>query len=257
MAPLRRTPHVSAMIWDEVVHRLKGGATAILPIGSGSKQHGWHMPMGVDQFQAEWFASRISEWTDALIWPTLTYGAYPTFVAYPGSLSLSEATFETLVREIVSGLADSGARSILILNVGHTTIEGVARAVAGLNTNAAIRQVSLSQGEHFREMVRKHARQAYGSHADEVETSVVLAIAPYLVEMERAEASRPLPDGPQHGPLTPHDKQSPNFTASGSFGDPRLASADKGRIFVEAILRDLKEATITSMCPPCPPSFGV
>ena len=250
MTPLQRPAHVLAMTWDEVVLRLNEGATAILPIGSGSKQHGWHMPLGVDQLQAEWFASRIAEWTDALIWPTLTYGAYPAFVAYPGSLSLSDATFEAVVREIVLGLAGSGARSVLILDVGHTTIAGVARAISGLKAKAAIQQVSISQGKHFQEMVAQHAQQSHGSHADEVETSIVLAIAPHLVAMERAAASPPLPDGPKAGPLTPHDSQSPNYTSSGSFGDPRLASAEKGRIFVEAILQDLKEATITSMCPP-------
>ncbi len=60
--------------------------------------------MNTDQVQAEWLASRIADRVDALIWPTLTYGHYPAFVAYAGSGSLSVAVFEAAVREIVEGL---------------------------------------------------------------------------------------------------------------------------------------------------------
>ena len=237
-----RSSLVVDMPWDEVAGRLKGGATAILPVGSGAKQHGWHMPMGVDALLAEWFAVRFADWIDALIWPTLTYGTYPAFVAYPGSITLRDPTFESLVHQIVSGLRDSGAKSVIILDVGHSTIARVARAISGFPSTSGIRQVSIRDGERYRRAVAEHARQAHGSHADEVETSIVLAVAPHLVWMERAQASPALTGGPMPGPLTPTDAQSPNYAPSGSFGDPTLASAAKGRFFVEAILDDLREA---------------
>ena len=60
--------------------------------------------------------------------------------------------------------------------------------------------------------------------------------------MERAAGSPALPCGPMPGPLTPDDSHSPNYAPSGSFGDPALATAEKGRIFVDAILNDLREA---------------
>jgi creatinine amidohydrolase len=82
-----RQNFVACLTWDEVASRLREGAAALLPIGAGSKQHGLHMPMGTDQVQAEWFAARLSERIDALIWPTLTYGLYPAFIAYDVSIS--------------------------------------------------------------------------------------------------------------------------------------------------------------------------
>jgi creatinine amidohydrolase len=112
---------VATLSWDDVARRLKDGAAAIVPVGAGSKQHGLHLPMGTDQVQAEYFAARLAERIDALIWPTLLYGSYPAFVAYAGSISLSDGTFEALVREIAEGLLGHRAGKIFFLNAGLST----------------------------------------------------------------------------------------------------------------------------------------
>lgn len=92
---------VAGLTWDQVKARLAAaGAAAILPIGAGAKQHGLHMPMGTDQLFAEYFARALADKTDALIWPVLSYGAYPAFVAYAGSVTLSNRTFQAVVTEI-------------------------------------------------------------------------------------------------------------------------------------------------------------
>ena len=82
---------------------------AILPIGAGSKQHGLHLPMATDQIFARYFARALADRIDALIWPTLSYGAYPAFVAYAGSVSLSSRTFQAAVTEIADALVGFGA----------------------------------------------------------------------------------------------------------------------------------------------------
>src|SRR5262245_36655203 len=102
--------------------RLAAGAAAILPIGAGAKEHGLHMPMATDAIFANYFAHALARKTDALIWPTLTYGAYPAFVAYAGSVSLSDATFAAVVTEIVDALIGFGARRVLVLDTGLSTI---------------------------------------------------------------------------------------------------------------------------------------
>ena len=68
----------------------------------------------------------------------------------------------------------------------------------------------------------------------------MLAIAPGSVDMSRA-ASPFSPGGPQRGPLSPSDPNSPNYSPSGNFGDPTLASAEKGKTIL-AIVADLMEA---------------
>jgi creatinine amidohydrolase len=84
------------------------------------------------------------------------------------------------------------------------------------------------------------AQQGHGSHADELETSLMLALAPDLVDMTHAEASPAvIKDTP--GPLTPSDPTSPNYSRSGSYGDPTLATSAKGETLLAAILDDLNE----------------
>lgn len=65
--------------------------------------------MATDQVFAAYFARALADRIDALIWPTLTYGAHPAFVAYAGSVSLSDRTFQAVVTEIVDALLGFGA----------------------------------------------------------------------------------------------------------------------------------------------------
>lgn len=232
---------VADLTWDVVARRLAGGAPAILPIGAGAKQHGLHMRMATDQVFAEYFAGVVAEKTDALIWPTLTYGSYPAFVAYPGSASLSDKTFQSVVTEIADALLGFGAKRVLVLDTGLSTIAPVEAAIGAASDPSRLRHLKVFAGPRFKKAVETVRQQPYGSHADEIETSLMLAIAPALVDMTRAQACPLSPDGPSPGPLSLNDPNSPNYSPSGSFGDPTLASAEKGRKVLAAILEDLME----------------
>jgi creatinine amidohydrolase len=237
------SPHeVAGLAWDQVKERLAGHAAAILPIGAGSKQHGLHMPMATDQVFAEYFARTLAERIDALIWPTLTYGVYPAFAAYAGSVSLSNQTFQAVVTEITDALLGFGAWRVIILDTGLSTIAPVELAVNACRSPSRIRHVKLFAGPRFKETARALKQQPYGTHADEIETSLMLTIAPELVDMTRAEPMPFSPAGPARGPLSPDDPSAPNYTPSGSFGDPTLATPDKGSRVLTAILADMVEA---------------
>jgi creatinine amidohydrolase len=233
---------VAALTWDRIRERLAAGAAAILPIGAGAKEHGLHMPMAADQVFADYFARALAEKIDALIWPTLTYGAYPAFVAYAGSVSLSDETFEAVVTDIADALIGFGAKRVLILDTGLSTIAPVDAAVRASSDPSRIRHLKVFAGPRFEETVRGLKEQPYGTHADEMETSLMLAIAPELVDMVRAKPSPFSAAGPSAGALSPDDPSSPNYAPSGSFGDPTLASADKGSRLLAAIIEDMMEA---------------
>ena len=239
---INRQHFVVGLTWDQVAQRLSNGASAILPAGSGCKQHGLHLPMGTDRLQAEWFAAQLSAKIDALVWPTLTYGFYPAFSAYPGSLSVTSETLAAVAGEIVDGLIRYGARRIFVLDTGLSTNAPIAKALAAFQSPERVHHLKLYSGPRFLSAVNKLSQQSHGSHADEIETSIMLAIAADAVDMARAEASPHLSSGPQSGPLNRDDPSSANYSASGSFGDPLLASAEKGKKFVEAILEDLLES---------------
>ncbi len=230
---------IEHLSWDEVASRIDNGAAAILPVGAGAKQHGFHLPMNTDRVQAEWLAARIAGRIDGLIWPTVGYGYYPAFVDYAGSTSLSASTFESLIQEIAAGIIGYGCRALFVLDTGISTLAPVDRALAWLGDCNAL-HLKIHDGPRYRRAAVKLSEQSHGSHADELETSRMLVIAPDFVDMARAEASPAL----RHetpGPLTPLDTTSPNYSRSGSFGDPTLATRAKGEILLAAIVDDMVE----------------
>jgi creatinine amidohydrolase len=230
---------IEHLSWDQVASRIDKGASAILPVGAGAKQHGFHLPMNTDRIQAEWLAARIAGRIDAVIWPTVSYGYYPAFVDYTGSASLSAPTFESLIQELAAGILRYGCRALFVLDTGISTVAPVDRALAWLGNCDAL-HLKVHDGPRYRRAAAKLSEQSHGSHADELETSRMLVLAPHLVVTARAEASPAL----KHvtpGPLTPSDPASPNYSRSGSFGDPTLATRAKGEILLAAMVDDMAE----------------
>ena len=234
-----RRNFIEQLSWDEVSRRIKNGAAAILPIGAGAKEHGFHLPLNTDRIQAEWLAAQIAERTGALIWPTVAYGYYPAFVEYAGGASLSASVFESMVEEIVTAIVGYGCTALFVLNTGLSTRAPVDRALARLGADSVL-HLKIHEGARYRRAAAELAEQRHGSHADEIETSLMLALAPHLVDMSRAEAS-PTAKYEAPGPLTPSNTSSANYSRSGSYGDPTLATAAKGEVLLAAMVEDITE----------------
>ncbi|MBI3700857.1 MAG: creatininase family protein [Afipia sp.] len=235
-----RNPNaVEHLTWDEVGARIAGSAAAILPVGAGAKQHGFHLPMNTDRVQAEAIALRLADRFDALMWPTLTYGYYPAFTEYAGSASLSDKTFEGMVEELTRSMLGYGCRAVFILDTGLSTIAPIARALSRVGSAKAL-HLKIRDGSRYRAEAKRLARQSHGSHADELETSLMLMLAPHLVDMKRAEASPPIARETE-GALRPSDPSSANYSRSGVFGDPTLATRAKGEVLLSAVMDDLFE----------------
>ena len=212
----------------------------LLPVGAACKQHGPHLPMHSDWLQAKWLARALVDRAPVMCWPTLGYGHYPAFTDYPGSISLSVETFTALVGEILDGIRAAGAARCLVLNTGISTIAPLQRAIeAAAPGFAALELANVYAGPAYRRQETALVEQARGGHADEAETSILLAIAPEQVAMERAEDWSGLE---LHGAFSRSDPHSPGYSPSGVYGDPRLASAAKGRRLLEAMLQDLLAA---------------
>ncbi|MGH8755804.1 MAG: creatininase family protein [Burkholderiales bacterium] len=231
---------VADLSWPKVEERVQSGATAILPVGAAAKEHGRHLPLNTDQLQAEWLAARLIEKANVLVWPTLTYGHYPAFTDYPGSCSLSTATFENLVEETLQSIFGSGIKSALILNTGISTIAPLERVIARMGR--PIKLANVYQGRRYLKAEENTRQQSYGSHADELETSIMLAIAPGKVNMSQAKpwAKREM----QGAALVRNDKSHPNYSPDGVYGDPTLATKEKGERLLAAMLEDVMDAIV-------------
>jgi creatinine amidohydrolase len=238
---------IEDLAWPEVAEAFAADTPVIVPIGAASKEHSHHLPMKTDWLLARTLAEGVAARLPVLIAPIVPFGYYPVFRGYPGSQHLSADTFVRLLTELLEGLLDQGARRIAIINTGVST-EGP----VGLATRAILERRSIKIGAADIRRLGRGAdhllQQRFGSHADERETSVLLAVAPQLVRMERARADygNEPPAGVFATPTTMQsgDPNAADYSATGAFGDPTLASAEKGRAFLDAMIGDLVDGLV-------------
>src|SRR5437773_637073 len=116
--------------WTQAERYLSRDRVVVLPLGAGAKEHGPHLPLGNDQILAEYFARRAVEARPVALLPTLTYGFYPAFLEFPGSVSLSSGTQREAVAEICRSIARHGPRRFYVLNTGISTVPPLAETAA-------------------------------------------------------------------------------------------------------------------------------
>ena len=226
--------------WSEVERRIHSAAIAVLPIGAACKEHGHHLPMQTDLLQAEWLAGALVQRANVLVWPTVSYGYYPAFTDYPGSISLSRETFQHMVHEIMSDIRRAGERSVLILNTGISTIEPLQAVADAMPKDMRIKLANIYHGSCYRSEAEAIEEQLSGGHADELETSIMLAINQHYVSRDKADAWTPTGMSAR-GPFS-RDRNNPRFSPTGVWGDPTLASEEKGSRLLAAIVDDLLNA---------------
>ena len=217
--------------WTEAEPFLTAQRVVVLPLGAASKEHGPHLLLGNDEILADYLAERVVRARPVALLPTLTYGYYPAFLEYPGSVSLSLDTQRDVVVQICRSMAGYGPRRFYVLNTGLSTVAPLRESSERLAREGIVLRFTDIEGVGG-EAERAVREEKVGTHADEIETSMILYMRPEAVRMDRARA-----DGlvARSGPLT-RDPASPtgHVTASGVFGDPTLATREKGEKVTEA-----------------------
>lgn len=235
--------------WTEAEKLLTPERVVVLPLGAAAKEHGPHLLLKNDQILADYYAARVLAARPVAMLPTLTYGFYPAFLDFPGSTSVSSDTQRDTVVQIVRGIARHGPRRFYVLNTGVSTARPLKAAAELLAREGVVLQYSdvLQIGKAAEDAVRE---QKYGTHADEIETSMILYMDPPSVRMERAVA-----DGAADakGPLRRDRAQGGHYAPSGVFGDATLASWQKGERIVEQAVADLLAGIDALARAPLPP----
>jgi acetamidase/formamidase/creatinine amidohydrolase/Fe(II)-dependent formamide hydrolase-like protein len=222
--------------WTEAETLLTPERVVVLPLGAGAKEHGPHLLLRNDQILADYLARRVVTARPVALLPTLTYGFYPAFLEYPGSVSLSEETQRDVVVQVCRSLARYGPRRFYVLNTGVSTARPLKAAAELLAAEGILMRFTdvTRAGRAAEDSVRQ---QAEGTHADEIETSMVLFMEPGAVRMERATRDG-LPG--RRGPLTRDAGNAQgHYSPSGVFGDATLASWEKGQRVTEGMLGDI------------------
>ncbi len=242
--------YLEQLTWAEAEPALREYPVAVLPVGARTKEHGLHLQLNNDWLLAEYLARRVAERSRVLVLPTLQYGYYPAFLEYPGSVSLSLETMRDTVVEICRSHARHGARRFYALNTGISTLRALEPAAEQLaRDHVALAWMDIERAAAG--VVEQLVTQAAGTHADEIETSMMLYIAPDTVRMGRAEPDVHPAKAP--GPLT----RLPNpargiYSPTGAFGDPTLATRQKGERIVEAMVDHIVDVLATFQAAPIP-----
>jgi creatinine amidohydrolase len=177
---------------DQVAEIAAAGGLPLLPIGS-VEQHGPHLPLDTDSHAAttvaERAALRLTETADppGLVLPPIWWGLSPYWLPYPGTLSLRPETILALIADLGASVARHGFRRLVIVN-GHGGNEGIVAVAATQLADCGLRAAALSYWELIGDELRQWSRHDGGSigHAGEVETSIMLALQPDLVDADQA-----------------------------------------------------------------------
>lgn len=229
------------LTWVEAAKALRPETVVVIPLGAASKEHGPHLKLKNDLILANDLKERVRQRADVVVAPTIPYSFYPAFVEYPGSTSLGLETSRDTVVEICRGLARFGPKRFYVLNTGVSTVRALAPAAELLAAEGILlRFTDILKALGPTE--KAIAKQEGGTHADELETSMILYMSPGDVDMGKAVKDY----HPGQGGLTRDPKaQGKTYSPSGVFGDATLATREKGKVLtealVDAILRDIEE----------------
>jgi creatinine amidohydrolase len=220
------------LTWREAELALRSDTIVVIPIGAGSKEHGPHLKLKNDWLLAEYFKDAILKSAAVVIAPTVNYHYYPAFIEYPGSTTLRLETARDLLVDICRSLARYGPRKFYALNTGVSTmrpLELTAEILA--DEGIDFRYTDILKLSESAEAIVKQEKG--GTHAGEIETSMMLFIAPASVDMSEAvEDYHPS----AQGGLTRNPTGEGSYSASGIYGDATLATRRKGEIVVRAMV---------------------
>jgi len=243
---------VEFLSWTDAVPLLDTSTVVVIPLGAQAKEHGPHLPLNNDWLLAEYFAQRVMRQAKVVVYPTINYSFYPSFVEYPGSTTLRLATARDMVVDIIRTIARHGPRRFYVLNTGVSTLRALAPARDSLAASGLVMRYTdiLNVGKAAEDRVRQ---QEGGTHADEIETSMMLYMHPEVVRLERAAKDY----HPGAGGLTPDSavavREGKVWSRTGIFGDATLATREKGRILVEAQVADMLAEIEALRRAPLPP----
>ena len=247
------------LTWPQAEQRLKEIDVALLPVGA-IEQHGPHLPLDTDAFDADYLAKKVAEACSnpkPLVLPLIPYGVSYHHAEFQGTVTIGNDTLSRLVYEIGMSVAKNGIKKLIIIN-GHGGNEPALNYAGQMINRDAHIFVAVDTGETSDVDIDAITETPNDVHAGEIETSTTMAIRPNHVKMSLATkfipnfSSRYLNFSSKRG-VTWHAYTN-KISSSGVMGDPTKASAEKGEKIWEimiahlvALVEDLKSLTLEEL----------
>ena len=227
----------SDLTWSELPASLAAvGQSALLPVGA-TEQHGPHLGCGVDTVIAEKLCFAVSERTGVPMLPTMPYGcSLGHSHRWPGTIALAPPILIELVRQIGNWAYHSGVRRLFIVNAHVTNAAPLRCALEMLRAEHDDLMVAVINTATLSERVRQfHCADGDDWHANDAETSLMLAIAPEGVRPDKlSEADDPDRTG---GCVFAHPVNRTSL--NGVTGRPSGATREKGEQWYGWLADDL------------------
>ena len=249
-------------LWEDLTEEQVAGviekteATCVIPMGSITK-HGQHLPVGADNFIAEGIVRKAAEIESVCLFPTLWMGCAANPYDHAGQINLSRPLIHEMLEEVVAEVGRNGFYRIVIANVhsdNGVTLTNFFRCQSAYKKNYALYSKracdynigalvrDLDAGEEFPTLTEEDkalVREIYEKgipygHACLYQTSVLMALRPELVRLDRATVDSGVSTGAgdylEKAFLGGHEMNYPN----GVIGhNPECANERLGKVFVE------------------------
>lgn len=238
------------MTWEEFGERAGPETVAVIPMGSVELE-GVHLPLGTDTIVAEGIARHLTNEEGILLAPTINVGYSKWFKPFPGTISLEHDTLSSLLLDYCNCLFANGIMRFVFLNAhkgNNAAVEDIARTlISEKQVNIGMLSIwklanDLIQGKGLIE-------EGQFTHAGEIMTSVILALRPETVKTEKIMAdSAKSPDGSLFkvknslgdtdfmGSVQTVFRDIRQVTDTGTLGNPKSASAEKGEKLLDMII---------------------
>jgi creatinine amidohydrolase len=230
------------LTWKQVEVLPKDKTVLILPTAA-IEQHGHHLPLATDTLIGQLLLGHALELLPAempvFALPPICYGKSNEHIGFPGTMSVSAATFMAVIRDLGASIAASGFKKLVLYNThgGNTSLDDV--MCRDLRAEFGLRTFFLSGAGGAKLEGINPQERAYGFHAGEFETAMLLYGTPELVKTDQytvnyiARVDAPELLLPENGPAT-FAWLTRDIAESGVLGDPRPATAENGERWVKA-----------------------
>ncbi len=223
--------------WDELPAKIANACqSAILPIGA-TEQHGPHMACGMDYVLADILCRAVAEKTNVLMLPTMPYGcSIGHSQRWPGTLAVSPITLINLMKELGDWAYHSGIRRLFIVNTHVTNAAPLRCALEMLRAEHDDMMVAVFNSAHISPRVKQfHHADGDDWHANDAETSLMLAKAPDMVRPDKLQIA----DDPDRTDGLVFSHPVNRTSLNGVTGKPSIATAEKGAEWFDWMVEDL------------------
>jgi creatinine amidohydrolase/Fe(II)-dependent formamide hydrolase-like protein len=238
------SPILGELTWPEAKKRFKVVDVALLPVGS-IEQHGPHLPLDTDAFDAEYLARRVAQDCKEprpVVLPLIPYGVSYHHEDFSGTISVNPDTLSQLVYDVGMSAARQGIVKLVIINGHGGNSPALHFAAQMINRDGHI-FTCVDTGETSDPDIYAMAETPSDIHAGEIETSTTLAVRPEMVRLEAVckciprFSSRYLDFTSKRG--VNWYAHTAKISSSGVLGDPTKATAEKGKRMWDQMIKHL------------------